>query len=488
MSVMEEIRAAYEDGLRIYEDMTGLYDERGEEGAFAVSEMYGTPECSGSAGVCDEPENVIAFGDDLAYMAYLIKERNLAGKIQLIYVDPPFFSGSRYEASLRLVSEKLGRSSLFRMGAYDDRRSGGRKEYLTALAAGFFMMRDLLSDTGCLWVHLDGHAVHYVKVMLDEIMGEENFVNEIIWTYSSGGASGRRYARKHDNLLFYGRGKDYRFNPLREKSYNRGFKPYRFRGVEEFEDEKGWYTLVNMKDVWNIDMVGRTSSERSGYATQKPEKLLERIVSSCSDEGDLCADFFAGSGTLGAVCQRLGRRWMMCDKSSLAVAVQVERMGKAGARFFVERQEDITGGGDGTTGGSRIAADIVKDGDDIEVTLTDYMPAEDTAGKIAGSGAKAADEVGKYISEDPLSLIRCWSVDIRHDCEVHRAERLMTAGEKNCVIGGCSRGAEAAEEKPSDTAQTDAGIVSIVGYDVFGNRFAAAGPLTSRKVTKVTKI
>ena len=163
-------------------------------------------------------------------------------------------------------------------------------------------------------------------------------------------------------------------------------------------------------------------------------------------------------------------------------------MGKAGARFFVERQEGITGGGDGTTGGSRIAADIVKDGDDIEVTLTDYMSAEDTAGKIAGSGAKAADEVEKYISEDPLSLIRCWSVDIRHDGEVHRAERLMTAGEKNCVIGGCSRAEEAAEEKPSDTAQTDAGIVSIVGYDVFGNRFAAAGPLTSRKVTKVTKI
>ena len=126
------------------------------------------------------------------------------------------------------------------------------------------MMRDLLSDTGCLWVHLDWHAVHYVKVILDQIFGEKNFINEIIWTYKSGGANKRNFARKHDTLLFYSKTDNYIFNPQTEKSYNRGLRPYRFKGVEEYEDETGWYTIVNMKDVWSIDMVGRTSSERTG--------------------------------------------------------------------------------------------------------------------------------------------------------------------------------------------------------------------------------
>src|SRR5699024_5476052 len=107
------------------------------------------------------------------------------------------------------------------------------------------------------------------------------------------------------------------FNPQLEKSYNRDFKPYRFKGVKEYEDKIGWYTLVNSKDVWHINMVGRTSKERVNYASQKPEKLLEKIILTSSDENSIVADFFAGSGTTGIVANKLNRRWIMADKGEL---------------------------------------------------------------------------------------------------------------------------------------------------------------------------
>ncbi|MEE0745650.1 MAG: DNA methyltransferase, partial [Anaerovoracaceae bacterium] len=230
----DEIGEAFREGYRQYEEALSSVDG----GKFQVSEEYG-----GAA------ENRIAVGDNLRYMAYLLREGAMEGKIQLIYVDPPFFSNSKYEASLRLCSEKLGTSKVLKVGAYDDRKKSGLAGYLAMLTARFFMMRDLLSKSGCLWVHLDWHVVHYVKVILDGIFGEENFINEIIWTYKSGGSSKKSFARKHDNLLVYAGGEKYKFRPLKEKSYNREMKPYRFKGVEEFRDENGWYTMVNMKDV-----------------------------------------------------------------------------------------------------------------------------------------------------------------------------------------------------------------------------------------------
>ena len=118
------------------------------------------------------------------------------------------------------------------------------------LTIRLLMMKDLLAEKGSIWLHLDWHAVHYVKIIMDEIFGEENFINEIIWHYKSGGASKRRFARKHDTLLFYSKSKDYYFLAQKEKSYNRDYKPYRFKGVKEYRDEFGWYTMVNRKDVW----------------------------------------------------------------------------------------------------------------------------------------------------------------------------------------------------------------------------------------------
>jgi site-specific DNA-methyltransferase (adenine-specific)/adenine-specific DNA-methyltransferase len=262
----------------------------------------------------------------------------------LIYMDPPFFTNSKYCQELRIQTARHGEVRL-PVSAFDDTWSGGGtlrdggalERYLRMLSARVSAARDLLSPEGSLWIHLDHHAAHYMKVIADDIFGgPEYLMNEVVWRYGSGGATKRRFARKHDTLLFYAKDPErHRFHPLQEKSYNRGRKPYRFKGVKEYSDEGGWYTLVNMRDVWSVDMVGRTSSERTGYATQKPEALLERIVSSCTEAGALCVDMFGGSGTLAAVCAKSGRRWVTIDSSPLASLHASRRMTALGAAFEV---------------------------------------------------------------------------------------------------------------------------------------------------------
>ena len=248
-------------------------------------------------------------GDNLKVMESLQE-----GTIDFIYLDPPFFSESDY------YSGKLsGKKKLF------EDHWDGIDDYLSFLRPRLTEMLRLLKDSGLIAVHLDWHAVHYVKVLMDEIFGYNRFVNEVIWCYKSGGASKKSFARKHDNILIYSKTKDHYFSPQKEKSYNRGLKPYHFKGVEEFQDEVGWYTLVNQKDILNIDMVGRTSKERTGYATQKPEALLKVLLKSCCPEGGLAADFFAGSGTLGSAAHDMGCDFILCDDNEDAIKTMKKR-------------------------------------------------------------------------------------------------------------------------------------------------------------------
>lgn len=272
-------------------------------------------------------QNILAYGDNAQFMEYLLKEKGLGGKIKMIYIDPPFFSNANYKAVLD--------ASKVKRVAYNDKWREGLTEYLQMMALRLLIMKDLLADDGTIWVHLDWHGAHYVRILLDEIFGEKNFVNEIIWQYKSGGTSKTHFARKHDNILVYSKTSKYYIDIPKEKSYNRGLKPYRFKGVEEFCDEVGWYTMVNMKDVWSIDMVGRTSAERTGYATQKPEALMKRIVEAASMEGDLVADFFCGSGSLPAVAEKLGRRWLACDMGEIAISMCKDRLDKQGAKYEI---------------------------------------------------------------------------------------------------------------------------------------------------------
>lgn len=317
---------------KIKEESAALaHDE--ESGSFVCTEEIGSQGCG-------KIENILAHGDNLKFMKYLLKKENIKGRINLIYIDPPFFSKSTYDAVINLNSPEGGKLPPIKYFAYDDKWKGDMGEYLKMLSARLLVMKDLLAEDGTIWVHLDWHVVHYVKVILDDIFGEGNFVNEIIWHYKSGGSGKRHFARKHDTILVYSKGKDYYFSPPKEKSYNREYKPYRFKGVKEYKDEKGWYTMVTMKDVWNVDMVGRTSRERTGYATQKPEALVERIVEGASRPGDICADFYCGSGTLAAVAQKKGRHWICCDESPLAVSAVSKRMQNADGLIHVFEERD----------------------------------------------------------------------------------------------------------------------------------------------------
>jgi hypothetical protein len=334
------------------------------------------------------------------------------------------------------------------------------EEYMRMLIPRLWASRDALAGAGSLWVHLDWHAAHYVKVVMDAIFGAENFINEVIWNYKSGGVSSRRFARKHDTLLFYAKTKNYYFAPQREKSYNRGFKPYRFKGVKEYRDEAGWYTMVNMKDVWQMDMVGRTSAERTGYATQKPEALLARILESCTREGDLCADFFCGSGTLAAAAEGMGRRWLLCDIGRIAVINSQKRMLASGAGFSVLADASAAGGGAARAGAGAFDADVscegtVDPGKKLvtvrlrEYRLTDLAQALPVDERYFGA-------VENAMKSDSLRVVDYWSVDFHYDGKTFRPQAAM-ARDGGGVAASASRllGAH--------------GPVAVRVVDIFGN-------------------
>lgn len=398
--------------------------------------------------------NLLALGDNRDFMRFLLKEKNMEGKFQLIYIDPPFFSRADYAAEIKISQDKLKLPAM-KQRAYYDTWENGMEEYLAMLASRLLLMRELLAEDGGIWVHLDWHAVHYVKVIMDEIFGEKNFINEIIWNYKSGGAGKRRFARKHDTLLYYGKTKSYFFAPGTEKSYNRGNRPYLFKGVKEYKDDAGWYTMVNKKDVWRIDMVGRTSGERTGYATQKPELLLEQILESCTREGDLCGDFFSGSGTLAAAAEKMGRRWICCDIGLLAVAGSKRRLARKNAAFSCLYP---AGMGRPFAGTGKISAEVcVKDCPItseklLAIELVGYKPQALSKLPIGERQKKAVREIAR---KNPLELVDFWTVDFHYDGEVYRPEVFLYREGKELMVY-CEKLLRAP------------GAVGIKVYDVFG--------------------
>lgn len=330
-SVIEQILEGIKAGRKIYE---GIYGS-------AVSNISAETPVTSSATSVDlqSTGSELCRGDNLEYMAGLLK-KGYAGRLSLIYIDPPFFTRSSFNASI-VLKDGAGSKKQVHHLAYDDKFDRNLEYYIENMTVRILMMKELLADDGLMWVHLDWHSSHYIKLVMDELMGEKNFVNEIIWCYKSGGSGKRHFARKHDSILVYSKSKNYYLSVPQEKSYNRDFKPYRFKGVEEYRDDVGWYTMVNMKDVWNIDMVGRTSAERNGYATQKPIELMKRIIESSSKEGDLVGDFFCGSGSFLEAAEALDRNWLGCDSEQLAVSIARKRLITAGAAFEYMQQDDV---------------------------------------------------------------------------------------------------------------------------------------------------
>jgi DNA modification methylase len=240
-------------------------------------------------------------------------ERLPGGSIQLVAIDPPFFTGRTQVGGGEEPS------------SYQDTWRGSKEEYLNWLLPRISAMRDLLTPTGSFLVHLDWHAVHAVKVALDDLFGEECFQNEIIWYYQTGGATRRRFSRKHDTLLWYTRTAEWTFHPERirvrrsPKALHRAKNP---KGARIRVTDTHKYP----EDVLFIPQLNPMSKERTGYPTQKPLELMEVFVQGLTDPGECVADFFCGSGTTPAAAALLGRRWLACDKSPEAARVTRERI------------------------------------------------------------------------------------------------------------------------------------------------------------------
>ena len=269
----------------------------------------------------DKISNKLFYMDNLHVIRSLLSS-GYSKTFDLIYLDPPFFTNSIFNKNI--VIETNEETLKLKVPVYNDNTSNRLDEYLENLTTRLILIRDLLSDEGTLYVHIDWRVVHYLRLILDYVFGKERFLNEVIWSYKSGGASKRSFSKKHDNILVYTKTKNYIFNVSKEKSYNRDYKPYRFKNIEEYEDDKGWFTLVNSKDVWNIDMVGRTSKERVDYATQKPLKLLEKIILTSSNENSVFGDFFLGSGTSIIAANKHKRSWVGADNSIHSI-IQVKK-------------------------------------------------------------------------------------------------------------------------------------------------------------------
>jgi len=270
-------------------------------------------------------KNLLIWGDNKLIMSSLIKQ-GWAGKINLIYIDPPFFTGADFTVRTQIGDEQIEKEpSIIEERAYKDTWSGGIASYLKYMYERLVLMRELLAENGSIYVHLDWHVGHYVKVMMDEIFGYENFRNEIIWFYKTGGIPEKcGFSRKHDIILFYLKSNKMIFNPLKEKSYL--MHKYGFSNIDIKQDNKGYYVEVFVRDVWDIPALRGNQPERITFDTQKPEALLKRIILASSNPGDIVADFFCGSGTTLAVAEKLGRRWIGCDLSKFAIQVTRKRL------------------------------------------------------------------------------------------------------------------------------------------------------------------
>jgi len=302
--------------------------------------------------------NVLYFGDNLE----VLREKIENNSVDLIYLDPPFQSGKNY--NIIFDNKKDVKGVTAQIQAFEDTWEWGpeaEKEYsgltqgtitkerpsarlielmkamrvylsenspvmayLVMMAPRLLEMKRVLKDTGSIYLHCDPTASHYLKLLMDSVFGVENYRNEIVWFYKTGGASKRYFAQKHDIIFFYSKTNKYLFKPQKEKSYM--MHNYGFKKSEFFKDERGQYTWVYMKDVWEIPAVGSADKQRIGYPTQKPEALLERIINASSNEGDVVLDPFCGCGTTVAVAQRLNRKWIGIDITYLAIDIIEKRL------------------------------------------------------------------------------------------------------------------------------------------------------------------
>jgi len=308
----------------------------------------------------DDFRNMLIWGDNKLVMASLLQE--FRGKIDLIYIDPPFDVGADFTMRVQIGKDReqvQKEQSILEAVAYRDTWGRGTDSYLHMMYERLTLMRELLSERGSIYVHCDWRMKAMLRLVCDDVFGSACFQNEIAWCYREAINSSKRWNRKHDTILFYTKDPEiFTFNAdkVLQPHSPKTIKKYKYR------DEKGRYRLMGRGivgspiqsardvspewekshpelvyrhylragtypvDYWIIDVINQASAERTGYDTQKPEALLERIIKASSNEGDLVADFFCGSGTTLAVAEKLGRRWIGCDLGRYAIHVSRKRL------------------------------------------------------------------------------------------------------------------------------------------------------------------
>ena len=291
--------------------------------------------------------NRLVYGDNLLTMQALLAGDpqtglpSLRGKVDLIYIDPPFDSKADYRTPITLPNTSFSQKpTVIEQFAYADTWEEGTISYLKMIYPRLVLMKELLSERGSIYVHIDWHIGAYMKIILDDIFGKDMFRNELVWTYFGFKRSTtKKFPQKHDVIYSYTKNNEY--------VWNTQYKPHSAEYIKRFKKDKngrlyrddvnptGGGTRVIYLDevkgdivdsVWeDIPPVNPVAKERVGYATQKPEALLERIIKASSNEGDLVCDFFGGSGTTAAVAEKLGRRWITCDIGKPASLVMRKR-------------------------------------------------------------------------------------------------------------------------------------------------------------------
>jgi site-specific DNA-methyltransferase (adenine-specific)/adenine-specific DNA-methyltransferase len=275
-------------------------------------------------------QNMLVFGDNLQVMKTLLEMKqqgrlcNSDGTpgIRLVYIDPPFATKSEFKGS---QDQK----------AYQDKVIGAK--FLEFLRKRLIFLREILADDGTIYVHLDQKKGHYIKVIMDEIFKENRFINEVIWKYTKYQMRDmNKFAKNTDRLLWYSKSSAYKYNPITykldspKKLLKKGWDKDlgRIINIKDNDGKTQKITIFDEKvdDLWDIPYIGATAHERLDYPTQKPEKLLDRVIRSASNEGDLILDAFAGSGTTLSVAEKLGRRWIGIDCGKLSIYTIQKRL------------------------------------------------------------------------------------------------------------------------------------------------------------------
>jgi adenine-specific DNA-methyltransferase len=294
--------------------------------------------------------NLLIHGDCLSACAYL-KSENI--KVDLVYIDPPFASGANYAKKINLRTgngksevenntKEIGEEIM-----YGD--IWQKEDYLNWLYERLLAIREVMSDNASIYVHLDWHIGHYAKILLDEIFGEQNFLNEIIWYYSNKmSRNSKDFARAHDTIFFYKKTDENIFSEIkieRDEPVQQSKRVWTGEKNMRARDDDGniIYELsydLKANDVWDIPFVASTDSQRTNYNTQKPESLIERIINASSEDAMIIADFFSGSGTTAKVANDLGRKFIGCDIGINAIQTTRDRLVNAKAEFDILKIND----------------------------------------------------------------------------------------------------------------------------------------------------